>query len=148
LANGTPIESPSRGVAFVMRQRRRQTYLVWLVLFHPSASDELRQQWHDWTVALDKNRRPISADLLLNIPLDLRTLNLSAIEMRKKGWVWIGVIKWRDRRDVQRGLEAILDGLPTAHDARWIWMHVMEGDQLVYTGTAVGLDAASFAWRC
>jgi hypothetical protein len=131
-----------------MRQRRRQTYVVWMVLFHPSASDELRQQWQDWTAALDKARKPIAADLLIHIPPDLRSLNLTAAEMRQKGWVWVGVLKWRDRRDVQRGLEAILDRRPKAYDAHWIWMHIMEGGHLVYSGTAVGLDGASFAWRC
>ena len=135
-------------VTAMTRERRRRTYMVWLVLFHPSASNDLQAGWKEWTTSLDMRRRPIPADLVLNLPPDLLAFGMPFSEMRGKGWVWAGMLRWRDRRDFQQGLEAILAGMPRTHDANWIWMHIMEGPDLVYSGTAAGLDAASFAWKC
>ena len=130
------------------RIRRRRTYVVWLSLFHPGASEGLLTQWRAWLDHLEETRRPVPIDLVAHPPRDLGLSGFSLADMREGGWLWIGIVRWRDRRDLYDELGRILQGIPQHPDAHWIWVNVTEGPEVVYRGSAEALAAAAFFWTC
>jgi hypothetical protein len=108
----------------------RRTYVVCAILYNPSAPQDLMTAWRAAVEHLAASRAE-DRDLLVRVPRN-HFLRANLPELIRLRLAWLGAIRWRTRRELDRAFAELMDIVPIHERSGWIHLYVFEGGRCLY----------------